>query len=294
MNKAVGLIFIAFLVLNCKVLEKQKHSNTICESLYKNLFESDVMIYKLLKDDNDIGQSIWLNRTNKRVKLRYFSFRNGKSVYEQFNDWKKDKKIILCAEGGYTTFNYGKPAGLTIENGVPINENVSEDMDALIVINEDGGVRVADLDQQPCCINLISMSKCVNPRNLNEMDIFLNWAKKENITCFQQHLLYYKNERKFIECSQDLAERRFLVIAKKGENIFIIIFNIPISVSLSFSSEIFNYINSKGMDLVSLINLHTGMGDVLEVFDERGNKIPEIKGSVPTKNASNLLVFWYE
>ena len=164
---------------------------------------------------------VTMSRENDRVKAKYFAARDfdGKSVYERYQVWKRNNPGVILLSSGTYTDNYFNPQGLTIDNGVVVNQNLIRDkMDALVIVYATGGIAVTDLRQGDLSVNGI-------PRRLNirnspyDLDDFIEWAKVQEATIFQTHLLVYKNEIKVnpANSSREKRERRFLAVGK-GED----------------------------------------------------------------------------
>lgn len=313
--RTIKLFSIAFLALNFMLINPfkanmysfldgmnnfytEKNVNSIDEDHYRTMHNNKVKIYELSRNGEKIGHSVWLYRTGKNVKAKYFAYKqDGKSIAERYNEWKTGKKIISYCSGPYTAQDYEKPQGLTIDNGNIVNRNIDTALDALVIVEAVGGVRVADLDKPSSdCINLVSINKSVNPRNSsNEKNIFINWAKQENATVFQTNLMYFKNEKKFGDESER-ALRRIFVIGYDGSEVVHIIFNINRSVSLTnISEEIYRYLkNERNFRVIGVLNFDTGSYDIFQGFYQNGNEDDKLRGTVNVNSAVNLMVYYYD
>lgn len=283
---------------NKTIPDSIKNANNISESYYKSMHNGKVKIYSIKRNGSNAGHSVWLYRTDKKVKAKYFAYtQNGKSIYQRYNKWKSGKKIISYCSGPYTAQNYNVPQGLTIDDGNLVNRNIDKDLDGLIIVERVGGVRVVDLEKTSSqCINLVSINKKLNPRNSSsEKNTFINWARNENATVFQTNLMYFKNEKKFSNVSET-ANRRIFVLAYHGNEIVHIIFNITPSVSLTdISKDIYKYLNNtKRLRIIGILNFDTGMYDIFQVFNQNGAEERNLRGSTSVSVAQNLMVYYYD
>jgi len=272
--------------------------SSISENYYKSMYNGKVKIYKIKRNGSSVGYSLWLYRTGKNVKAKYFAYKqNGEKIYERYNDWKSGKKIISYCAGPYTAQNYNVPQGLTIDDGNLVNRDIDKDLDGLIIVERVGGVRVADLEKPSSqCINLVSINRKLNPRNSSsEKNKFIKWARDENATVFQTNLMYFKNEKKFRNVSAT-ANRRIFVLGIDNGQVVHIIFNITPDVSLTkISKEIYQHLNNKNnFKVIGILNFDTGMYDIFQAFNQDGTEDTNLRGTTPVSDAQNLMVYYYE
>ena len=272
---------------------------SMSENLYKSFFDEKVRTYKIEYDSDYIGQSIWISRAENKINAKYFAYKQfGKDIHDRYLEWKEGKKLVLSCSGAYT---YSKsdeyPTGITVDNGNIVNRSIREDMDALVLVYETGGIAVSDIDDGD--LYLGSLKKRVNIRDRNDKYEFLGWAEEEKATVFQSHLLAYTNNLRIGEESDDdRAHRRILGLVKdeKGD-LFHVIFNIREDISLyDISYTLFHYLRNKDNEVIALVNLDTGAYDILEVYDESDAKIEGIHGdrSFSIRKATNLITYYYE
>jgi hypothetical protein len=276
--------------------------NSISEEDFAIQRSGDVKIYTVKRGSSYFGHSIWLSRIRGHVKAKYFAYKEmNKPIYQRYTEWKNGRNIIFYCSGPYTTKDdYSLPLGLTIDNGNLVNNIVDMKMDGLVVVEAVGGVRIANLDDNPCCINIVRFNKCVCPRNPPDFPIFIDWAKLEYATVFQTNLLYFKNSAKFTDVP-DVAERRLLIIAidnANPDNIVHILFDTDVDNRISlttFAREVFRYLyDEKNLNVIGIINLDTGQKNIFQTYYESGAEITNIKGPVSINIASNLLVYYYD
>lgn len=271
----------------------KSNAQSISEIPYKTTWSGEVQINTIKSNGNKIGQSIYLSRSSKNIKAIYFAANKGNnSVYERYLNWKPGRQIITCCAGAYLSGNYSTPLGLTIDGGQLVNRNVDSNMDGLVIVEKVGGVRISDLDQ-PNSIYLLSYNQYVNPRNSSQKQQFIDWAYKEDATVFQTNLLYYKNTPKIGYVSAT-AERRILALVENSKIVSHVIFNIEQSVSLTdIANEIFNLLRNKGLNVIAMINLDTGMCNAFELYDSNGQQLP-FRGSSDMSSLSNMIVYYYD
>ncbi|NER06170.1 MAG: hypothetical protein F6K17_28070, partial [Okeania sp. SIO3C4] len=251
----------------------------LTDSHYKDLFNGDVKVYELKSDNYRYGHSVWMYRKSKRVKAKYFAHKDlqsGKSVYSKYEDWKQGKNLIMTCSGAFTTDAYGrsKPLGLTIDNGKMVNERIDEDMDGMVIVYATGGVVVSDIDEGN--LYLASLKRKIDPRDPFDKAELVSWAKDEAATIFQTQLLVYRNElRVEVEKARtESAERRLLVLAQGREGVMHIVFNITQGVYLGdISKAIHEHLKDKGLNVIAMLNLDTGMYNIMDLYDKNGNSI---------------------
>lgn len=281
-----------FAVLLATVSSLQAQS--LSEKFYGNYFNGEVTIYRLYQGYTEIGQSIYLNRQSKKLKAKYFACgQSGQTVYERYLGWASNKKIAAVFSGAYTTGqDYTIPMGLTIDAGMVINRQIDNTMDALVIVEQTGGIRIYDLDAG-ANLFLVSANTSVDPRSANGKLQLFDWAANEEATIFQTNLLVYKNTLKMGDVS-DSAERRILAICEKNGNVEHILFNIEKSKSLTEIARYqYDFLRSKGYSVIGMINMDTGMMNAFEMFNHTGSRLP-FQGKTDIKSVSNLVVYYYE
>ena len=295
---------IALLLLTCWANAnpidsiKDQPSSAISKTYYKTLRSSDVKAYKLNRYGRDYGYAVWMHRKNNRVRATYFANRQSyTSAYSRYQSWKKGEDIILACSGAYSNGfdnTVSNPVGLTIESGKIINRNIDRKMDGLVIVYATGGIAVANIDEG---VYLKSLGKRVYPRY--QTATFTNWARQEKATVFQTHLLAYKNKLQILPKAKDKDNptlRRVLVLAEnsRGEVIHII-FDVQKKVYLyDTASDIFDHMKAENMEVVAMLNLDAGGHDAINVFDNKGLRDKNIKGTTSLTGSVNLIVYRYE
>lgn len=264
-----------------------------------------------LEYEGDEFQVIQLSRANNRIKVKYFAakdFVNNKSIIQRFNDWKMGRNVVLYSSGTYMDdYNSNaKPVGLTMDQGVMVNERLETNrLDALVIVYATGGIVVTNLKDGN--LNYINQGSKVSANLNNSLQRagFINWAKENAATVFQTHLLVYDNTLKLTDplysncttCKQK-RERRFLAAVKDSEgNIYhVIVNNLNHSNSLyQATQKTLKYLNErKDFQVVFMINLDTGAQDVFQFYESKGTPHPKLKGPTDIKIAVNLLVYYFQ
>ncbi|MBX2902747.1 MAG: hypothetical protein KF872_04250 [Chitinophagales bacterium] len=257
------------------------------------------------KFGNKVYKMITMNRSNQRIKAKYFAFKEGGlNVYDRYQRWKTGKDIVLISSGTYIDLESYKqanfvPEGLTIDNGKIVNEKTTDKFDGFVIVYATGGIAVANIKEQKVNITCNGQPKSYDIKN-NTFDRqeFIACAKDVEATTFQTHLLAFKDQPKVgLNGSQNKASRRFLAACKMGGVLYHVIVHTDEEQTLSQAAlDAFDFLKKfKEMDeVIFMINLDTGMQNVFELYDERGNKRNDIVGKTPAEKATNLLVYYYE
>lgn len=275
------------------------------ESINFRSFDNYVKSYNLKYDGEDFGYAMWMNRKGGKVNAKYFARKtDNQSVYQRFNEWKRGKNIVMACSGAFSSEMKGKsqdkwiPVGLTVDNGVVVNRKIEENkMDGLVIVYATGGIVVTDIDNPVLNITYQDGRKyTINARN--DRARLLDWAESEGATIFQTHLLAYDNKLKMNRTARvEKRMRRTLVLAKDSSgNLFHMIFYFKNKVYMyDLGRDLLQYLrDDKGMDVVGILNLDTGMYNVQEVWDDKGNNKSDLKGDTQISSASNLVVYHYK
>ena len=267
-----------------------------------NLVEVTTSVY-----NNDKFIMINMKRDGQRVKAKYFAAKgaNGDNVYKRFTEWSKNKNIILLTGAAYfttTSYDNAVPVGLTIDNGVLVNENLPVNrMDGLVIVYATGGIACSNISDGNLLIkgNCNPTSKVMDIRNAWDRKDFINCAKEQSATVFQQHLLVYKDQLKIaVNSNQNKRERRFLAVGtdENGVTVHTIVHYPTFTTLMDGAQKVYQFLKSyKGMkEVIFMINLDTGNQDVFRIYDKSGNIRTDIKGPVDPEKAVNLLVYYYE
>jgi hypothetical protein len=248
-----------------------------------------------------------MSRKDNHVKVKYFAAKdNGNSVYDRYRSWSANKSIIAYSSGTYMDLCGGNPllatpVGICFDAGKLVNERIKDKMDGLIIVQASGGVVASNLKEANLTVKETSTGKSfvLNLRNPFDLGTFKKWARDEEATVFQTHLLNYKGVLGvYPDGSTSERERRFLAVCKDEDGSIIhCLINLAGSHTLyDATTKVSDYLKKiEDMDnIIYLINLDTGCQDVFQAFDENGKYKTGFSGTTPINSAANLLVYYYE
>jgi len=248
---------------------------------------------------------IYMQRSGERVRAKYFAAKDayGNSVNKRYNNWKNTNPGVILVSSGTYWNGQGIPEGLTIDNGVMVNESlIRNKMDALTIVFATGGIVVSDLKEG----NLRISGGGVNPKrkfdlrgNSQDLYDFKKWAKSQEATVFQTHLLVYGDELKISGYNSDKnpRERRFLAVGKNedGDIIHMIIHRPDYATLYDSSKKTKEFLNNYAeMEVIFMINIDVGFQDVLELKNWDCSTNKTIKGRIGMNKAVNLLVYYFK
>ena len=294
--KAIKLIFICLLISSFSFQSKKIDTKT-------NFYDESFVEYESVDYKGEEYKMVWMIRSGKRIKAKYFAYEtSGMSVASRYKQWKVGKDIVMYTSGTYMDKN-AELVGITIDNGYPLNQKVETTrMDGLAIVYATGGIAVSNIQNGDLNISGGSAGngKSIDLTNARDQSIFIDWAKDQNATVFQTHLLAFKDELKFRynhATKDNKRERRFLAIGyDANRKIIHSIIHKEENYSLyEASKRILDFLqNKRGMEVIALLNLDTGVQDVCQVFNYDGSKNNLIKGKADISAAKNLLVYYYE
>lgn len=253
---------------------------------------------------------ITLHQQNHRISAKYFAATdpyNNKTVPQRFHTWKKGKNIIAVSSGTYMTTcssESAKPVGLCIDNGVIVNNSIDSKLGGLIIVNQKGDITATKISDENLHIQENGSNKIVDIKNSFDRNKFVNWAKSNDATVFQSHLLVYEDKLNTSPCTNSQqscarkASRRFLAVGLNEQNelIHAIIHSPSESTLYDGASKVFRFLKDyKEMRKIHfMINLDTGCQDVFNLYYSDGTKASKLNGSLNENDAVNLLVYHYE
>jgi hypothetical protein len=247
-----------------------------------------------VKHQNNDYNVVFLTRRDNHIKAKYFGAKDydGSAVPFRYTRWKQGRDIICLTSAGYMD-NMGVPVGLTIDNGVVVNQTL-EDFDGLIIVYATGGVVATNLENGD--LNIPGIGNLDIKNSYYDKQTFLKWASDNQATVFQTHLFVYKNQLLPDIDNKVVRERRFLAVGILGSETVHAIVNSPLQTTLrDGASRTLKFLNEyKGMNVIFMINLDPGAQNVFFLYDEFGNESDVIKGTLPVEHAANLLVYYYE
>lgn len=294
---AVILFLTSFTLSDARFNHKNK-INGFSEGNCTTSFGGNVSVNKLYDNGREIGHSIWINRSSRRVSAKYFADNpNANSPLNRYNAWRRDKSVVLVSSGAYaTSFHGGIPVGITVDNGKIINQTYESKMDGLVIIYATGGIVVSDIEEGNLSLEGVGV---VDIKDSYDRQKFFRWAQKENATVFQTHLLAYKNQSKIYTRKSGTAVRKFLILAKdRGGSLYHIIFYTKKrDMTLAAGTKnTLKYLKGKRMNVIAMVNLDTGGFDVLgtggDAKDCNGNYLEG--GTRDRSQMTNMLAYHYK
>ncbi|MCP4521977.1 MAG: hypothetical protein GY827_09865 [Cytophagales bacterium] len=275
-------------------------------------YDSSYVQISTVKYQGSSYNVIYMDRggSGKRIKAKYFAAKDkysGKTVPQRYHAWSKNKNIICASSGTYMnsfdgTASTTKTVGLTIDNGVVVNQEIKQNtMDGLVIVYATGGIVATDLKNKDLKVqggNISGIPLDLRGNSLHRQS-FLEWGKDNQVTVFQTHLLVYDNKLKISSSnsSSSSRERRFLAVGndEDGNLIHCVIHSAANTTLYDGADRVLKFLNNfKDMSVVFMVNLDTGAQDVLKVFDENGYVMPKLKGQKTIDESVNLLVYYYE
>ena len=251
--------------------------------------------------EQDRYQVISMKRQpGNHIKAKYFAATDerGNPVYARYAQWAASKSVILATSGTYRDDSY-TPVGLSIDNGVLVNRNLSA-FDGLVIIYATGGIAVTNLRNDDLTVDNNGVATKYRVRaSAYDLSSFIAWAAKNQATVFQTHLLAYKNQLTiFANSSDKVNARRFLAVGRNDEGeLYHVIVQCPAAnlTLLAGAQKALRFLNNfQNLDVIFMINLDTGAQDVFKLYSCNGAENPLIKGQLPMTEAANLLAYYYE
>ena len=297
--KKINKIFVVSLIASCCLL------TFAFIPIYKLSYDTNYVQISSANYNGDKFTTVNMARSasGDRIKAKYFAAKdnNGKSVYSRYLEWSKNKNIILfCGAAYYDLSSPPKPSGITIDNGILVNEQISEKGSALAIVYATGGIACSNIKEGNLFIKCNSGDKKLNIKDAWDKKEFIKCAQEQSATVFQQHLLVYKDQlNDFNGLSDVQRERRFLAVGKDtdGKLVHTIVDYPNKGASLKIgATKVFDFLKEyRDMkEIIFMINLDTGAQNVFQLFDKNGNIRNDITGIVKPEDAVNLLVYYYE
>lgn len=291
------IFFLTFIIYNFNL--SAQFSIKYCTSALRNV----VNTYELFDGYRNIGYVIQMNRSSKKIKANYIPNADNysRNLVSNLISEAKDKYVYLASVGAYSKNYYGEgvPVGLCVHDGKLINSDVRDDMDALVIVEEVGGVRVSNIDKGNLQVRLANGNyQKINLKNKNDLGRFINWAKSNNATVFQSHLLISNNKNMISYNGSKLkANRRVLLLAEDNYGVLyhIILYVKNSEIALrSLSKQIIEMYKNLKYDIIAGINLDTGACDYFETIDPVVDCHQNtIHGKQSIQTATNLLYYEY-
>lgn len=279
-----------------------------------NIYDPSLVEISTTTYNTDKFIMVSMKRDGNRIKAKYFAATDpntNKSIQTRYKEWSVGKNVIAYSSGTYMTaceqYLNPKPVGLCIDNGIIVNQNLSNDLGGLVIVYATGGVVATRLKDGDLSVQTNSGSKVFNIKNNSFHRVqFINWAKENEATVFQAHLLVYKDKLDLSNCTTgsclNKASRRFLAVCKdQNDKIIHTIVHCSTETTLyDGAKKAFTFLKAfKDMKEVTfMINLDPGCQNVFTLFKADGTEksIKDTPSSpfLNISNAANLLVYYYE
>lgn len=244
------------------------------------------------------------SRGGNLIKAKYFA----SDAYSQYLNWKSGKSILLVTAGAFSDSwkSDGKPIGICVDNGKPINRQPDNIMDGMVIVynggTQQGGVAVVDMDVKNVVVQTDTGSASFSPRT-SSLDCvnFLAWGQKSGVTLFQTQLVYstdrYDNFSNLYYGAK--KERRFLAICRKDNVVHHVVVDAPARLELNLSaSHAKSVLNQEGYTVLYIMNLDTGCKNILYAYNgvylenAEPNKEAGCSTEAVIEKATNLLVYY--
>jgi hypothetical protein len=298
---------------------EKRYKNQLIISLMLFVVLSSFVVLKLTYDEkyvdiitvpykNEFFKVVYLKRqeSGNRIKAKYFAAKdpyNGSSVPTRYKNWAYGKNIICATSGTYMTSfnpNNSNPVGLTIDNGIVVNEKM-EEFDGLVIVYATGGIVATNLKEKNLKVQggtLTGVSLDIKGNAFHRSQ-FIKWCKEQEATVFQTHLLANKNNLTIDQYTSksDKRERRFLAVGYdyEGQVVHVIVHSPTYTSLYEGSRRALEFLTDfKEINVEWMINLDTGAQDVFELYNKNGQKDQTILGRLKIEEAVNLLVYYYE
>lgn len=297
-------MFLCTSVTSTITINHNPNTDIFEEEFYRSYYQDDVIIYKLEKDGNEYGQAIWLKRHDKEIKTKYFASGDAPSRYKK---WKEDTEtnVVSVCSGAYSNDydpSNASPVGICVDNGDVVNRTFDNSMDAIVIVESVGGIRVSNIENKDLNIRLEGGYQKIDVTNPFDRNTLFKWAEDVNATIFQTHLFAWKNQIQLNINSANKANvndsRRVLALAfNENSELYYILFNIQKNVD--FGDVAYNTLTyleeQKNMkEVIAIINLDAGAYDIFSIFDSYGNPLNNLEGTNDDiDDATNLLIFHY-
>jgi len=275
--------------------------------IYKVNYNEDYVQISTVKHGGYKYKIVYMQReaSKERIKAKYFAAKdfNGKLVPDRYKSWSSNKDIICVTSGTYMSdcdAKYAKPVGLTIDNGILVNNEMA-DFDGLVIVYATGGIVATNLENKDLTVqggNISGMKLDIRGNAYHRTE-FIKWCKDREATVFQTHLLVYKDQIKVSSSnsSSSKRERRFLAVGydDDGRLVHCIVHSPEYTTLYNGTKRVLNFLNEfKEMKVTYMINLDTGCQNIFELYNSNGSLNNTIKGPTSLNNAANLLVYYYE
>jgi len=189
--------------------------------------------------------------------------------------------VLLATAGSYVTAD-NKTAGLSALDGSVDNFLISNKMDGLVVIDDQGGLTMLDMRHGG---RLPGNASLLRPlERLGDLHQLLRWLEDHRASAFQTHLLGYQGQLSIdaSKASSAVRERRMLVQAAYRGHPLVAVVDLPGTPKVSLyeaaviALQALRTPESKGgpgLDVVAIANLDVGSYNALEAWSDDGSRL---------------------
>ncbi len=299
MKFCFNLILISVLLFATSLKPIEKNDPPL-QCYDPNYVEISNVTYK-----NETYSVVLMHRDGNRIRAKYFAAPdyNGNNVYQRYTSWSQSVGNIVLVSSGTYMDGRQVPVGLTIDNGIPVNQTLVPDrMDALTIVFATGGIVVSNLKDGDLSVTGggVDPGRKYNIRKSSiDLQDFMDWARSQEATVFQTHLLVYKNALTVSSYNSVTTprERRFLAVGKDEDGKIVhVIVHCPQNSSIyDGAKKTLDFLNNfKDIEVTFMINLDTGSQDVFELHNSDCSRNNAIKGTQQLSTAVNLLSYYFQ
>lgn len=254
--------------------------------------------FRLFRDKSQIGYAVWMRRPV--VDARYFAYgTDGQSVAGRFQIWQAQatSRVVVAMTGGFTN-SLSQPEGLTVDGGTVVNAVIMPDRHGLVIVEPNGGIRVANLKEESFSLPLTHNTTTGTLRPLTSIVDYsrlLDWCRRRKATVFQTQLLAHGDQLLIdpSKASPELRERRILAMVREGQGTLShVVFDVTTPTALAdIAVEICDTMKVRKLRVEAMLNLDVGSYNIFQVFDDRGGLLQEMQGPTSLSKATNLIVY---
>lgn len=231
------------------------------------------------------------------------TFLAGTDLVPRFGMTRSKNNLLVATAAAYTA-NRSAPEGLSAIDGNILNSVIMHDRHALTIIEPDGALHVHNLKEdfeldflsgEPTCRGKRKMKSPL--ASLSSYVHLLECIRSTRSSAFQTHLLSH-NDRSLLKeanVSQEQAARRVLAVVHdldRKSRVTHVVLYFPSPMTLARAADEAHFLlHKRGKYIRVLMNLDTGMYDIMDVFDAHGAQLPDARGRVGATTANNLLVY---
>lgn len=280
----IGPLFLGF-----AGMERTRLKAAYTMSPYRFLHHDMVTIDRIACDENKtLGHAMWLPQ--EQMRSHYFAHGD---VPKHLAKLKERDHVFLATAGGFTN-HLKQPEGLTIQDGTMINAVLQPNRHGLVIMDPQHGMIAFNLKEAE--MKLPDGTSLLNPMNdLTAYAQFIDWCARQKATVFQTQLVVHNN-RLLIDPEKAVKrfrERRLLALVSNdaGSRHHVLINITEPHMLAPLSAEIFSLLGERELQVDALLNLDVGLYDILDIYDEKGQPISDIKGTSESREATNLIIY---